>query len=55
MDLLHNHFTFQNGEEYSIEVDPRTVTAERLESLRQLGFNRLSFDVQDFDSDMQKT
>ena len=54
MDLLRSHFTFQDGGEYSIEVDPRTVTAERLESLRQLGFNRLSFGVQDFDSDVQK-
>ncbi len=54
MDLLRSHFTFQNGGEYSIEVDPRTVTAERLESLRQLGFNRLSFGVQDFDPDVQK-
>ncbi len=54
MDLLRSHFTFQDGEEYSIEVDPRTVTAERLESLRQLGFNRLSFGVQDFDPDVQK-
>ena len=31
MDLLRSHFTFQDGGEYSIEVDPRTVTAERLE------------------------
>ena len=54
MDLLRSHFTFQDGGEYSIEVDPRTVTAERLESLRQLGFNRLSFGVQDFDPDVQK-
>ena len=54
MDLLRSHFSFQDGGEYSIEVDPRTVTAERLESLRQLGFNRLSFGVQDFDPDVQK-
>ena len=36
MDLLRSHFTFQDGGEYSIEVDPRTVTAERLESLRRV-------------------
>ena len=38
----------------SIEVDPRTVTAQRLEFLAGLGFNRLSFGVQDFDPAVQK-
>jgi oxygen-independent coproporphyrinogen-3 oxidase len=42
------------GGEYSIEVDPRTVTAERLAVLAELGFNRLSFGVQDFDAEVQK-
>jgi oxygen-independent coproporphyrinogen-3 oxidase len=40
--------------EVSIEVDPRTVTAERLAALRRMGFNRISFGVQDFDADVQK-
>ena len=35
--------------EVSIEVDPRTVDAERLARLKAMGFNRLSFGVQDFD------
>ncbi len=38
----------------SIEVDPRTVDAGRLATLRQLGFNRISFGVQDFDPAVQK-
>ena len=42
------------GGEYSFEVDPRTVTPERLRHLAQLGFNRLSFGVQDFDPIVQK-
>jgi oxygen-independent coproporphyrinogen-3 oxidase len=42
------------GGEYSIEVDPRTVNAQRLALLAELGFNRLSFGVQDFDPDVQK-
>ncbi|MCT9811667.1 oxygen-independent coproporphyrinogen III oxidase [Acidovorax sp. Be4] len=54
MDLLRSHFTLQPGGEYSIEVDPRTVTPERLAFLAQLGFNRLSFGVQDFDPQVQK-
>jgi oxygen-independent coproporphyrinogen-3 oxidase len=40
--------------EYSIEVDPRTVTRERVFSLRAQGFNRISLGVQDFDPDVQK-
>lgn len=40
--------------EYSIEVDPRTVTRERVLSLRRQGFNRISLGVQDFDADVQK-
>jgi len=38
----------------SIEVDPRTVTAERLAHCRNIGFNRISFGVQDFDLQVQK-
>eukprot|EP01136_Pigoraptor_vietnamica_P044567 Opistho-1_new@21456 len=41
------------GMEMAIEGDPRTVTRPRLEHLRSLGFNRLSFGVQDFDPAVQ--
>ena len=40
--------------EVSIEVDPRTVSDARLAHLRQLGFNRISFGVQDFDPQVQQ-
>jgi oxygen-independent coproporphyrinogen-3 oxidase len=40
--------------ELSIEVDPRTVDAGRLARLKAMGFNRLSFGVQDFDPEVQK-
>jgi oxygen-independent coproporphyrinogen-3 oxidase len=39
--------------EYSIEIDPRTVSLERLEELARLGFNRISLGVQDFDPEVQ--
>ncbi len=39
--------------EYSVEVDPRTVTPERIRTLRKQGFNRISLGVQDFDADVQ--
>jgi oxygen-independent coproporphyrinogen-3 oxidase len=40
--------------EYSIEIDPRTVSEERVHSLRRQGFNRISLGVQDFDPDVQR-
>ncbi|MES2297265.1 MAG: oxygen-independent coproporphyrinogen III oxidase [Pseudomonadota bacterium] len=39
--------------EYSIEIDPRTVSPERVHHLRSLGFNRVSMGVQDFDPEVQ--
>jgi oxygen-independent coproporphyrinogen-3 oxidase len=54
MAALSTRFSFTTDSEISIEVDPRTVTAERLQHLRGLGFNRLSFGVQDFDPDVQQ-
>lgn len=55
MAMLRRNFTLVPGGEYSIEVDPRTIDASRLDTLAQLGFNRLSFGVQDFDPEVQKS
>ncbi|HEX7889603.1 MAG TPA: oxygen-independent coproporphyrinogen III oxidase [Ramlibacter sp.] len=52
--MLRRNFAVAPGAECSIEIDPRTVTAERLQVLADLGFNRISFGVQDFDPDVQK-
>jgi oxygen-independent coproporphyrinogen-3 oxidase len=54
MRALSSVFTLTADSEVSIEVDPRTVTPARLARFRELGFNRLSFGVQDFDPDVQK-
>ena len=54
MAMLRRNFTLAPGGEYSIEIDPRTVTEHRLGVLAQLGFNRLSFGIQDFDPAVQK-
>lgn len=40
--------------EYSIEIDPRSVDEHTIDLLRLLGFNRISFGVQDFNPDVQK-
>jgi oxygen-independent coproporphyrinogen-3 oxidase len=53
MASLRRAFDVAVDAECSIEVDPRTVTPERLAHLRGLGFNRISFGVQDFDADVQ--
>lgn len=54
MQMLREHFNFVPGGEYSVEVDPRTVNENRLAFLAELGFNRLSFGVQDFDPAVQR-
>ena len=54
MSMLKRSFSFVAGGEYSVEVDPRTVDETRLALLFELGFNRLSFGVQDFDPEVQK-
>ena len=54
MNMLRKQFVLVPGGEYSIEVDPRTVDESRLAVLAALGFNRLSFGVQDFEPDVQK-
>ncbi|MBD2858219.1 oxygen-independent coproporphyrinogen III oxidase [Spongiibacter sp. KMU-158] len=54
--MLSSHFRFADDQsrEYAIEIDPRTVDGDRLALLKGLGFNRLSFGVQDSDPAVQK-
>ena len=58
MEALHGtvaqHFDVQPGAEVAIEVDPRVTSTEQLALLRQLGFNRVSFGVQDFTPEVQE-
>ena len=53
---LRGRYTFaaDDAGEFSIEIDPRTVDARRIRTLRRQGFNRLSLGVQDFDEDVQR-
>ncbi|MEQ6887286.1 oxygen-independent coproporphyrinogen III oxidase [Halomonas sp. CS7] len=48
------HFAAPEEREFSLEVDPRTVTPAQIHELHALGFNRLSFGVQDFDTRVQE-
>lgn len=56
MDVTRKHFTLHDDDtgEYSIELDPREVDAASIKLLRELGFNRISLGVQDFDPMVQK-
>jgi oxygen-independent coproporphyrinogen III oxidase len=47
-------FTFAADAEVGIEVDPRVTNRAHLETLRKLGFNRLSMGVQDFHAEVQQ-
>lgn len=48
-------FTFEPGAEVAIELDPRVTTQEHLDTLHELGFNRLSLGVQDFTPEVQES
>ena len=52
--VLHDYFAFTPDAECSIEVDPRKVGTETVELLAELGFNRMSIGVQDFDPTVQR-
>ena len=54
MAMLREAFTVLPTAEVSIEVDPRTVDAARITRLAGIGFNRVSFGVQDFDPQVQR-
>jgi oxygen-independent coproporphyrinogen-3 oxidase len=54
MTSLRRAFRVTEDAEISIEVDPRTASPARLERLAAMGFNRISFGIQDFDPDVQK-
>ena len=45
---IQSFFEFDDNAELAIEIDPRTVDWDKLETLRSLGFNRISMGVQDF-------
>jgi len=56
MDMTRKYFDLVDDSEgeYSIEIDPREATAETIAILREVGFNRMSLGVQDFDPGVQK-
>jgi oxygen-independent coproporphyrinogen-3 oxidase len=53
-EFARAHFNFSPDAEIGIEIDPRVTTREHLETLRGLGFNRLSMGIQDFHPEVQQ-
>lgn len=56
-DLLQHlfaHFEVVDGAELAVEVDPRVTSAAHVDTLADLGFNRMSLGVQDFTRDVQE-
>jgi len=53
-EKLRGAFSLASDAEVGVEVDPRVTSREHLERLRDLGFNRLSMGVQDFDPRVQE-
>lgn len=52
---IREHFNLvtDGQHDFSIEIDPREVNRSKLETLRELGFNRVSLGIQDFNEDVQ--
>lgn len=56
VEQLSRNFLLSRSDsrEFSIEIDPRTVDDKRIANLADMGFNRVSMGVQDFDPAVQK-
>lgn len=51
--VLHQHFSFATDAEISIEVNPASLSRDYVLGLREIGFNRISFGIQDFNPQVQ--
>lgn len=51
---IRDHFTYDPDLEAGVEIDPRGLTFEHMKALRDIGFNRISMGVQDFDIRVQE-
>ena len=51
---ITTHFTLLPNAEIAIEVDPRVTTEAHMNTLHDLGFNRISMGVQDLSPDVQQ-
>ena len=52
--FINERFEFVDDPEVGVEIDPRGLTYEHMRAFREVGFNRISMGVQDFDPRVQK-
>ena len=52
--LIHKYFNFKDASEVSVEIDPRELTRDHMVALKEIGFNRCSMGVQDFNPEVQQ-
>lgn len=53
-EMIHKRFTFSDELEAGVEIDPRRLTKDHIVALREVGFNRASLGVQDFNPKVQE-
>ena len=54
-EFIKSKFNFADDIEASVEIDPRGLTRAHVEAFREIGFNRTSLGVQDFNPQVQET
>ena len=53
-DRIHGFFDLAENAEIAVEIDPRDLADENIAALAEVGINRVSFGVQDFDPEVQQ-
>jgi oxygen-independent coproporphyrinogen-3 oxidase len=53
-EIIHKYFKFSPDIEAGVEIDPRRLTRDHVVALREIGFNRASLGVQDFEPAVQQ-
>ncbi len=53
-EFIKNKFKFSSKIEYGVEIDPRGLSFDHMEAFRDIGMNRVSIGVQDFNESVQR-
>ncbi len=53
LEKLRASFSVRDDAEIAMEIDPRTIAPDRAARLAEMGVNRISFGIQDFDPQVQ--
>jgi oxygen-independent coproporphyrinogen-3 oxidase len=54
-NYFKSHFNYSDDIEAGVEIDPRGLTPEHMKAFREVGFNRISMGVQDFNLKVQES